>query len=45
MKYNNHTFDPEEVTIMDHDTNWLARGIRESIHIARTNQLLNRDRS
>ena len=44
MNYNKHSFDPQEVTVMDHDTNWLARGIREAIHITRTNPPLNRDR-
>ena len=44
MDYNKHSFDPEEVQILDRDSNWLARGIREAIHITRTKPPLNRDR-
>lgn len=44
MDYNNHNFKPENVKIMDRDSKWLSRGIRESIHIARTEPPLNRDR-
>ena len=44
MNYHSHSFDPEEVQIVDRETTWLARGIRESIHIHRTRPPINRDR-
>ena len=44
MDFNSHSFDLEEVNIMDRDSNWLGRGIREAIQIARTEPPLNRDR-
>ena len=44
MEYNKHSFDPNEIRILDHDSNWVSRGIREAIHISRTQPPLNRDR-
>ncbi|XP_072041190.1 uncharacterized protein [Amphiura filiformis] len=43
MRAAKHTFDPQEVQILDSDPRWYQRGVKEAIHIAATNPDLNKD--
>ena len=39
----NHKIDEQQTKILDQDTDWQKRGIKEAIHIRRHNPTLNRD--
>ncbi len=44
MIYNDHSFDPEQVSIVHQEPGWFHRGIAEAIHISWLDPNLNRDR-
>ena len=44
MKTHSHQFKPEEVDILNTDSRWFQRGVKESIYIAAHNPDLNKDR-
>ncbi len=44
MIYNEHSFDPENVSVVHQEAGWFRRGIAEAIHISRIDPNLNRDR-
>ena len=38
-----HTIDWDNVSVLDRENDWFRRGVREAIHIKRTNYTLNKD--
>jgi hypothetical protein len=43
MKGAKHTFDPDQVKILDTDARWYQRGVKEAVYIAATKPDLNKD--
>ena len=39
-----HKFQPDNISVLDRETRWFQRGVKEAIHIAANNPSLNRDR-
>ena len=44
MKAKKHKFLDKEVKLLDSDTGWIHRGVKEVIYISASNPKLNRDR-
>ena len=44
MGYNNHELDSQNIRIVDRDSRWFQRGVREAIEIRSRSPTLNRDR-
>ena len=39
-----HSFEADNISVLDRDSRWFQRGVKEAIHIAATSPTLNRDR-
>lgn len=43
LKYNKHTLDKDNIKILDRESRWFERGVKEAIHIRSRSPSLNRD--
>ena len=44
LAHSHHCFKEENVNVLDKDSRWFQRGVKEAIHIAANNPTLHRDR-
>ena len=44
LQAQDHAFEADNISVLDRESRWFQRGVKEAIHIAAQNPTLNRDR-